>query len=249
VKDLIKLCARNRWRKSKCAIHFVYFSCSRDIELLSLSLKSLSRLKSNVLGKVFIVSDAKNEITRTQERELKKTISKLTILRLGQIDWASVETLKTELAAFGIAADEANQGDLIAKVDSDILFFDKSKLETIASASYDFIGDGHYSEYEYAQGGLYFLRTALAKRLSVQTTENTLHEAIETLGTVAEDRLISHLAKSCTKSIWLTRIMLFPREYERVSFTSKLLLRDFSTIHFVHQKNDMPIYAEKLRII
>lgn len=229
-------------------IHFVYFSCARDMELLKLSLSSLACLTYSKLGNTFIVVDSKGPFSHDQQAELKGIIQDLIILELGQIDWASVKTLETELKAFGIASNMAQPNDFIAKVDSDILFFDSTKLDEISICSKDFVGDGHYSDYQYAQGGLYFIRAHLAQQLLSVTTYE-LEEAISRCRTVAEDQVISALIRQRTNKIWLTRLMLFPNEYEKTNLQRNWVRMEFTAIHFVHRKQDMSIYATQLGII
>ena len=228
-------------------IHFVYFSCARDMALLMLSLKSLKFLRGNQVGIVYVVVDSKGPFSLEQKSELKTIIPSLEFLELGQIDWASVFTLKTELQAFAIAARRAQPIDFIAKVDSDILFFSSLKLDEISICAADFIGDGHYSDYKYAQGGLYFLRAPLAEMLET-VAETELEQAIAECRTHAEDQVVSALVRRRTQSIWLTRLMLFPNEYDKANLNGRLVRREFSAIHFVHRKEDMLRYAGRLRM-
>lgn len=228
-------------------IHFVYFSCARDIELLRLSLKSLIELQTKQLGTVFVVGDSKGPFSLEQQSELKGIVPNLQFLELGQIDWASIHTLKTEFQAFAIAASQAQPIDFIAKVDSDILFFSNIKLEEVGVCTADFVGDGHYSNYEYAQGGLYLLRTPLAEQLQ-NVTEQELMQTITECQTHAEDQVVSALVRRRTPNIWLTRLMLFPNEFDKANLGGRWVRQEFSAIHFVHQKSDMPKYSARLRL-
>lgn len=228
-------------------IHFVYFSCARDMALLTLSLTSLKFLSGDQVGNVYVVVDSKGPFSQEQKSELERIIPSLEFLELGQIDWASLYTLKTELKAFSIAARQAQPIDFIAKVDSDILFFSSLKLDEIRICAADFVGDGHYSNYKYAQGGLYLLRAPLAERLET-VTEPELEQAISECHTNAEDQVVSALVRQRTKSIWLTRLMLFPNEYDKANLNGRFVRREFSAIHFVHRKEDMPRYAGRFRM-
>lgn len=246
--DQIRRMSHTFYPKPAGKIHFVYFSCARDIDLLTLSLTSLVTLRSHTIGTIYVVADSKGPFSQQQENDLRKILPGLEFLHLGKIDWASVETLKTELSAFAIAASNASAVDFIAKLDSDVLFFDKTKLQEVSICAADFVGDGHYSNYKYAQGGLYFLRAPLAASMVKTVTEDELTRTIEQCGTNAEDQVISALAKRRTCRIWLTRLMLFPNEYEKVDFRKRCVRNEFSSIHFVHQKTDMPVYAKRLGI-
>src|ERR1700690_1239889 len=64
-------------------IHFVYFSCARDMALLMLSLKSLKFLRGNQVGIVYVVVDSKGPFSLEQKSELKTIIPSLEFLELG----------------------------------------------------------------------------------------------------------------------------------------------------------------------
>lgn len=194
---------------------------------------------------VFVVVDSKGPFNEEQQSELKEIVPNLQFLELGQIDWASIHTLKTELQAFAIAASRAKPIDFIAKVDSDILFFSSIKLEEVGVCAADFVGDGHYSNYEYAQGGLYLLRAPLAEKLQT-VSEQELAQTIAECRTHAEDQVVSALVRRRTKNIWLTRLMLFPNEFDKANLDGAWVRQEFSAIHLVHQKSDMPRYAASL---
>lgn len=244
--DQMRRLLKIRRAKRPGQIHFVYFSCARDIALLKLSLSSLVKLKFSQLGAVYVVVDRKGQFNDLQKDELISICPVLHFLDLGNIDWASVETLSTELQAFDIVSAAADRDDFIAKVDSDILFFSAAKLKEVSFAVEDFVGDGHYSRYEYAQGGLYFVRASLARQLYSSTSDAHLKKTIKRCRTHAEDQIVSALINEQTKSIWLTRLMLFPNEYEKSNINAHWVRQEFSAIHFVHKKSDMPAMAAQL---
>lgn len=235
--------------KSPTRIHFVYFSCARDMELLKLSLKSLGALQTERVGGIFIVVDSKCPFTPGQQWELKLIAPTIEFIFLGRIDWASIDTLQTELRAFAMVAGKIPSADYVAKVDSDVLFFSRDKLDEVGLCGADFVGDGHYSQYAYAQGGLYFLRASLATALFALATEEEVRKACGALNTLAEDRVVSSLVFQQTHRVWLTRLMLFPNEFEKANYTGAWLRQEFLAIHFVHKKYDMPSYAARLMVL
>lgn len=214
--------------------------------MLSMSLKSLAGLVGNQARYVAVVEDAKGLFKDEQRLALSKIVPELQFLQLGPIDWASIRTLKTELEAFSIVAAAAKPIDFIAKVDSDILFFSNKKLDEIKVCSADFVGDGHYSGYRYAQGGLYFMRAPLASSFFNSVTEEELQITITEVGTNAEDQVVSALVRRRNIKIWLTRLMLFPNEFERTNLGNAWVKSEFSAIHFVHKKVDMPKFSKLL---
>lgn len=248
VKDQFLRLGHYRSQETPAQIHLIYFSCARDFGLLTLSLKSLRSLALDNLGSVYIVVDSKSPFSTDQEAHLKRGMQKVEFLHLGPIDWASLDTLRTELKAFGIAASAAQPRDFLAKVDSDVLFFSNRKLLEISLCRSDFIGDGHYSRYQYAQGGIYFIRRDLARKLATSVTDHELHAKVRMVHTQAEDQVITALVRERTSSIWLTRVMLFPDEFRRTDFERGWVKDEFSALHFVHEKKAMQHYAERFGI-
>jgi hypothetical protein len=210
-----------------------------------MSLKSLQSLHCDRIAMVYIVVDSKEPFGIEQQASLKEVVPNLQFLELGPVDWASLHTLKTEIQAFAIAASRAQPVDFIAKVDSDILFFSSTKLEEIGICRADFVGDGHTSGYRYAQGGLYLLRVPLAKQLKT-VTEQELEQTIAAYGTPAEDLVMTALVRRRTRNIWLTRLMLFPDEVAKANLNRRWVRQEFSAMHFVHRKSDMPTFASRL---
>lgn len=254
VRDVLKIARDQGLRiyhkfqpKPSGKVHMIYFSCAKDIGMLKISLNSLMRLEPEIIGKIYLVVDSKGPFTYEQEGELKKIVPEIEFHHLGKIDWASIDTLKTELKIFGIVADSAKSEDHLAKVDSDILFFNSAKLKESMSSAALFVGDGHYSKYKYAQGGLYLMRKSLAMNLS-RASQAEILEAIKECGSMAEDLVVSALVRRRTDKIWLTRLMLFPDEYEKTNLSSCWVRKEFCSLHFVHRKIDMPEYARRLDI-
>lgn len=243
---------RRAWHRftghSARRLHFVYFSCERDFPLIRLSLASLARMPALLDSTVTVVMDSKGVFSAEHQTQLQELFRDIRFLELGNIDWASLDTLRTELRAFGLVAEGADAGDYIVKIDSDVLLFSPDKLLEIASSGKAFVGDGHYSQYRYAQGGMYFIRQDIAMVLANEVDEPELHDTIHSLGKMSEDRVISKLVTRRTNGIWLTRIMLFPDELTKVDFTNSWLRKEFSAIHFVKGKDTMPDYGRKLGI-
>ena len=234
--------------KDSRRIHVIYFSYVNDIEMLKLSLASLMKLDEGILGNVNLVVDSKGPFSRAQEQELEEIVPSIKFHHLGRIDWASIDTLKTELKAFEIVSKTVSTDDYIAKVDSDILFYSSEKLKEILCSNALFVGDGHYSNYKYAQGGLYLMRRRLAEHISY-TKQPELLEAINKCGSISEDRVISALVQKSTDKIWLTRLMLFPDEYSKANLSGYWVKKEFCSLHFVKNKKDMPEYAKRLNCL
>ncbi|CAN0601570.1 unnamed protein product, partial [Ectocarpus sp. 12 AP-2014] len=136
-------------RRSESKLHLVYFSYREDFEYLAISLRSLSRLSDVGIASLTIVEDVRLPFTDLMRSELTAIFPELNFSRLGKIDWASVDTLQTELTAFYEASLDAGPDDFIVKVDSDVLFLSSGLINLIRRSSFNFVGDGHYCDYQY----------------------------------------------------------------------------------------------------
>lgn len=225
-------------------LHLAYFSCERDYDLLCVSLLSVVRIESALpLHSVTVVIDEKAPFSVSQRATLQNICSRIRFCdSIGEIHDRSTKTIRTELNAFGDIAAHSGPDAVIAKVDSDVLFFSPHKLRHILCSRCDFIGDTHWTNGAFVQGGLYLLSTRLAAALAKNTSDKRIAAACRATGSCAEDRVISALAKSHQPRMWLTNLMLFPTEYERVRLDTFFIQREFSAIHFFGCKSAMPHY-------
>jgi len=222
---------------------FVYFSYKPDYEYLYLSLQSLvENIEDDKIREVFLFEDQKACFAESQINELQMLCPKLVIKPVENFSWASVESSYAEIQCFLQASNNASDKDMIVKVDSDILFLQSTKMVRLLRSKYLAFGDGHWSRYRYAQGGLYMFRskilTSVLGHLGVQDIVKAVHE----VGSEGEDRVISYLLKKYNCAFQYTRMMLFPSEYRDVIKLNQFNKWDFCAVHFVKEKEKMKKY-------
>ncbi len=229
-------------------LSLVYFSCGRDFEILRLSLRSIANLRSFARpAGIHVVVDSKGPFSPKQRDELKACVPSLHFHEgLGEIHDRSPVTIRTELRAFATVAELVDPGSLIAKVDSDILFYSGRKLSRILGCRYDFVGDSRFVRGEFFQGGLYFMSADLARRLDASATLAELERIVKEIGCAAEDRVVSHLVRRMARGVWDTQLMLFPDDYERADLGSFWVRDEYCALHFFSRKTDMPAFAARL---
>lgn len=220
---------------------FIYFSYSQDFDYLTLSLRSLVRfVPDSLIESVHLFVDTKGVFSEQQIDILTECCPAIHLHEVEDFSWASTETTLAELRAFQEVAQMIPSSGIISKVDSDILFIPNRRLQRIANRSQATIGDGHYTGYQYAQGGLYFIDSEVVRELY---SEGSLVAAIKTAeckcGQNGEDAVISEILRNRGTGFKLRRFMLFPDEYRRTkSFTHKFL-REFCALHCVQDKTSM----------
>ena len=227
-------------------IHFVYFSCRRDYQLLNLSLQSISRMSLSWLGSVYVFEDDADPFSQQEVEALRRSWPGLVIKKSGRLAWGGRETVDNFLKAFQQVAELVPEHHYIAKVDSDILFFSTQRFETVLRSGRMLIGDGHYDDYGFSQGGLYFMRTDLVKRLEGCIHDGSVDQIIARLGTACEDQVIYEAARLLSADIWLTRLMMFPDEYRGSDRFGPKDRKKFLALHFVKDKHEMAQYFEVL---
>ncbi len=260
VKVTQTLTILNDWRKRyfykntglnrDAKVALIYFSYEPDFEYLYLSLKSATQFIDNDLVKsIFIFIDQKKPFTQEQQSALHKLNNKVQFKPIYNFSWASTETTLAELGAFKTVADTLNNEDLLAKVDSDILFMQSDRLQSLLTSDYNAIGDGHHVDYKYAQGGLYFIRKKLFhEKLEPLIDRKSIEAAEDSINNKGEDIVISELLRSTGNPYYLTRFMLFPDEYSKTKIFSAALRKEFFSLHFVKDKQKMPTLIEKMAL-
>ena len=225
-------------------IHFVYFSYQPDFHYLMLSLKSLlCSIDHELIGSINVFIDQKAPFSEPQTKALQAIYEEAIFHKVEHFDWASIESTFEELKCFDKVSANANAKDLIAKVDSDILFFKSTKLKRLLFSNYACIGDGHSEQYKFMQGGLYLLRKSLLDKIIQDVDLDTVSKVGAQLNTNAEDRIISKLASEKT-NVLMTRLMLFPSEYQQLNYLSTFNRWDFICGHFVKDKERMQSYFD-----
>jgi len=135
--------------------------------------------------------------------------------------------------AYALVAKDCNDQDIIARVDSDVFFFNDRIFRMVERSDADLIGDGHFVNFQYAQGGCYFFRASAIRKINDLIRNETMEKLTQEVNIIVEDIVASHFTRRLGLKTWLTWFMMFPDELRNAGGLTKWQRRKFSCIHFV----------------
>lgn len=148
--------------------------------------------------------------------------------------------------AYNLAASAASDNDVVARVDSDVFFFNDRIFRAVERSDADLIGDGHYVNFEYTQGGCYFYRASAVRNISAMLDATPIDEVLKEIDIVVEDIAAHHFAKRLGLKVWLTWFMMFPDELRNAGGLTRWQRLKFSCVHFVMKnKAEMLVAYER----
>jgi len=243
-----------RTRKIKAGsgmINFLYFSYAPDFEFLCLSINSLTKnIDPELLGRIFVAEDQKAPFSSNQIAQLATLYSNIEVLPIHDFSWGSAASTFEEGQLFlKVCCKIPSERDMIAKIDSDVLIFDDTKLKRICYSSVHAAGDPHFLQYKFSQGGLYLLRKSFVEDIIPKITLEDIERANQANDSVGEDKAFSYLFNRFKRPFIFTRLMLFPDEYKGITKITRWVRKDFCALHFHKDKDKMGHYGSKLEIL
>jgi len=233
----------------KRVFHLCYFSCHSYFPYLYCALHSMKKHLKNIEFKIYIFNDAEMPISDTQFAEIKKLIpDSEMILWPKSMGWGA-EQIANIWKAYEYAAKNADDNDIIARVDSDVFFFNERIFQMIKRSDADLIGDGHFVDFKYTQGGCYFFKVSAIHQINQMIAEKSMENLVKEIDIVVEDIAAHYFAKKLGLNIWLTWFMVFPQEIINSGGLSSWLKWKFSCAHFVMKNKDKMLEAYKKHII
>jgi len=166
VKEAIKRSAILR-KPGKFAqtFHLCYFSCHSYFSYLYCSLHSLTQHVKAQQYKVWLFNDIDQPLSAAQIQAIEQLIPGIQVISWPKSMGWGAEQIKTIWQAYGLAAIGAKDDDIIARIDSDVFFFNDTIFKAVARSDADLIGDGHFVGFKYCQGGCYFLTVKTVRRI------------------------------------------------------------------------------------
>lgn len=195
---------------SEPLIHFLYFTCSRHFPYLVTSVRSLARLESPLVGSVRVHCDRLDPLSTEQLDELSRVLQNYTYDVGATVTGWGLQTLLKELELFGQLGAAVPENHYIAKVDSDVLFGSEDMFRRVVASSDDYLGQRftHQFGYSYLQGGCYFLRAKLARRVARSRIRKAVLETCRRICVPVfafpEDAVVYSIATGLTASIGFT---------------------------------------------
>lgn len=159
-------------------IHAVYFSCGAHAAYLEYSLRSLAQVNESRIAAVHIGEDPDDPLTPDVRARLAVSGLPLRFGQWGKVTGYGEDTIVSELRAFCEIAGTVETGDWLMKVDSDVLFLNGDLFDQMAHCHGEMVGQRERawgSAYQYAQGGVYFLRAG-SEFLQQQVTKEYIHQ-------------------------------------------------------------------------
>jgi hypothetical protein len=229
--------------------YLCYFSCRSYFKYLYCSLHSLTMLRAKYCLNIMIFNDDEQPLSAVQVEALRALIPGIRI-----IDWPKsmgwgAKQIGHIWQAYRMAAIEANDRDIIARVDSDVFFFNDRIFQAVARSNADLIGDGHYVGFKYCQGGCYFFNVLAVHRIMSMLEADPSDSVFAELDVVVEDVAATHFAKRLGLKIWQTWFMMFPDELYNAGSLTTWQRWKFSCVHFTMKNKDAMLDAYEREIL
>ena len=210
-----------------------YFSCQSYFRYLYCSLHSLTLVARDIRFEVIVFSDIDQPLSAEQIAALGELIPGIRVIPWPKsMGWGATQ-IGWIWKAYALAAEGAADDDVIARVDSDVYFFNDRIFRAVERSSADLIGDGHFVGFKYCQGGCYFFRTKAIREIVTFLSQRSLPDELDAAGINVEDIAADHFAKAIGQRIWMTWFMMFPDELHNAGGLNRWQRWKFSCLHFV----------------
>jgi len=212
--------------------HLCFFSCQSYFRYLYCSLHSLVEHAQDIPLKVLVFSDDEQPLSSAQIDAIHALIPTARVIPWPKsMGWGATQ-IGWIWRAYALAAEGAGDGDIIARVDSDVFFFNDRIFRAVARSDADLVGDGHYENFEYCQGGCYFFRVSAVRRIGAMLNSKPMEDLLKEGGIGVEDKAAYYFAKRLGLRIWLTWFMMFPDELRNAGGLTRWQRWKFSCVHF-----------------
>jgi hypothetical protein len=183
--------------------------------------------------KVWVFSDEEQPLSEAQAAAMQALIPGTQVVSWPKsMGWGATQ-IGSIWRAYALAAGEAADNDIIARIDSDVFFFNDRIFRVVARSDADLIGDGHYVNFEYTQGGCYFFRASAVREIARMIESESIDKLVQELNIAVEDVAATHFAKRLALKVWLTWFMMFPDELRNAGGLTTWQRWKFSCVHFV----------------
>lgn len=210
-----------------------YFSCQSYFRYLYCALHSLTQVAGDMRYEVTVFSDAEQPISAEQIETLRALIPGIRVIPWPKsMGWGATQ-IGWIWKAYALAAEGADDDDIIARVDSDVYFFNDRIFRAVERSEADLIGDGHFVGFDYCQGGCYFFRARAVRQIVKFLAQRSLSDELDAAGINVEDIAATHFARSLGQRVWQTWFMMFPDELRNAGGLRWWPRWKFSCLHFV----------------
>ena len=213
--------------------HLCFFSCQSYFRYLYCSLHSLVKHAHTIPIKILVFSDEEMPLSDAQIEAIRTLIPSARVIPWPKsMGWGATQ-ISWIWRAYKFAAETAADNDIIARIDSDVFFFNDRIFRAVARSDADFIGDGHFVDFKYPQGGCYFFRASAVRKINAMLDVEPINDLLSEIDIVVEDVAANYFAKRLGLKIWLTWFMMFPDELRNAGGLTTWQRWKFSCLHFV----------------
>ena len=213
--------------------HLCFFSCHSYFSYLYCSLHSLVKHADGIDFRVLIFSDNDQPLSVAQIQVIQTLIPNSEVIPWPKSMGWGEEQIGWIWRAYQRAAEGAADNDYIARIDSDVFFFNDRIFRAVGRSNADLVGDGHFVNFEYCQGGCYFFKASAVRQIVAQFDTEQMADVLKEIDIVVEDIAAHHFAKRLGLKIWQTWFMMFPDELRISGGLTKWQRNKFSCAHFV----------------
>lgn len=216
-----------------------YFTCYSYYKYLYCSLHSLQKLKVGFKIRVMIFCDINEMLSVEQIRSVESLFPNSKIIPWPKSQGWGDKQITSIWKAYSLAAQKSNLNDYVVRVDSDVFFFNDWIFQMVAASKRDLVGDGHYVNFQYCQGGIYFLRAGAVNDIVKYFEHNSMGEFLKCRSINVEDVAAFEFVKNTKHSTWLTFFMMFPDEYRIADQLTAYQKFKFCCLHFVMKNKNL----------
>ncbi len=213
--------------------HLCFFSCHSYFSYLYCSLHSLVKHLHGVSFRVIIFSDTDQPLSPAQVDTILELIPNAEVMLWPKSMGWGAEQIGWIWKAYEYAAVGVRENDYIARIDSDVFFFNDRIFHAVAKSEADFIGDGHFVDFKYCQGGCYFFRASAVQKIVTMIEKESMVALLKSVDVVVEDVAAYYFAKRLDMAVWQTWFMMFPDELRNAGGLTTWQRWKFSCAHFV----------------
>ncbi|WP_348754969.1 hypothetical protein [uncultured Aquincola sp.] len=225
-----------------------YFSCHSYFSYLYCALHSVVRSAPGVRLEVLVFNDNDMPISEAQADQLRALVPGLRVIPWPKAMGYGAEQIGWIWRAYEMAAEGLQDDDVVARVDSDVFFFNDRIFQAVARSDAAMVGDGHFVDFRFCQGGCYFLRAGTVRQVLALLQREPLERYLSERNIGVEDIAATELVKSLGLPVWQTWFMMFPDELRNAGRLGPWQRHKFSCLHFVmkNKKAMLETYEQEL---
>lgn len=212
-----------------------YFSCHSYFAYLYCALHSLVGSAHGTRFEVLVFNDQDLPISAAQIEALQQLVPGLRVISWPKAMGWGHEQIGWIWKAYALAAEGLQADDVVARIDSDVFFFNDRIFRAVERSPADLIGDGHFVDFQYCQGGSYFLKASAVQQVLGLIAQHGVPTLLADVAVVVEDVALMHMARRLGLKVWMTWFMMFPDELRNAGRLNAWQRFKFSCLHFVYK--------------